>query len=82
MPSRLPWKRRQPLIIDDSEARRVAEKLGVTTLGSLGVLVQAFRRQLLTPADLDEMLSTLENRTDIWIRPELCERIRQALLGS
>lgn len=75
-------EKKAALIIDDSEARRVAEKLGVTTLGSLGVLVQAFRRQLLTPAELDEMLSTIENRTDIWIRPELCERIRQALLGS
>lgn len=69
-----------PLLIDDSDARRMAEQLGVTTRGSLGILVQAYRQRLVTDAELDEILSTIENRTDIWIRPELCERVRQSLL--
>lgn len=68
------------LLIDDSDARRMAEQWGVATRGSLGILVQAHRQRLLTDAELDEILATIENRTDIWIRPELCERIRQSLL--
>lgn len=68
------------LLIDDSNARRMAQQRGVSTRGSLGVIVQAFRQSLLTDAELDEILSTIENRTDIWIRPELCGRVRQSLL--
>ena len=69
-----------PLLIDDSDARHLAEHLGVTTTGSLGVLVQAYRRRLLSDIELDEILATIESRTDIWISPELCARVRQSLL--
>jgi len=69
------------LLIDDMDARHVAEQVGVTTRGSLGVLVQAHRQGMLTDAELDELLATIENCSDIWINPELCQRLRRTLLN-
>lgn len=71
---------RSLLLIDDQHARRVAKNLGVQTLGSLGVLVSAYRRQLVTGDELDILLSTIIQRKDIWIDPEVCHRVRRALL--
>jgi hypothetical protein len=71
-----------PLLIDDSDARRVAERLGIATFGSLGILAQAFRASHLTASELEELLTTIENRPDIWIHPVLCQRLRSYLLDS
>ena len=70
-----------PLLIDDSQARRIAHTLGVETKGSLGVLIQAYRGSLLSSAELDQLLSTIEVREDIWIDPALCQRVRRQVLG-
>lgn len=69
-----------PLLIDDSDARRVADQLGVITYGSLGILAQAFRRAHIAASELDDLLTTIENRADIWIHPGLCQRLRHSLL--
>ena len=71
-----------PLLIDDSNARSVADKRGITTYGSLGVLAQAFRKAYVTTSELDELLTTIENRADIWIQPRLCQRLRSSLLKT
>ena len=59
-----------PLLIDDSEARSVADEFGIPTLGSLGILAKALRETRVTASEFDELLTTIETRPDIWISPE------------
>jgi uncharacterized protein len=70
------------VVIDDSRARRVARDLGLSTVGTVGVLVSARAQGLLSPDALEELLVTIEKRDDIWIEPELCRRVRQQLAGD
>jgi predicted nucleic acid-binding protein len=47
------------LLTDDARARRTARDLNVVVSGTLGLLVQAVRRGLLTLEDGDALLSEL-----------------------
>jgi len=73
---------RSLLLMDEVYARAVAEQMGLQTIGSLGILVEAYRRRNLAPDVLEELLITIEQRKDIWIQPTLCERIRREVLGK
>jgi predicted nucleic acid-binding protein len=70
------------LLIDDVYARSVAARMGIETVGSLGILVEAYRKSNLTPEVLEELLLTIERREDIWIHPNLCRRVRREILGK
>lgn len=70
------------LLIDEDHARTIAEQLGLAHLGTLGILVNAYRRGLLSADALDELLAAIENRDDIWIHPEVCRRARREVLGK
>lgn len=69
-----------PLLMDDSTARRIAHTLGLDTKGSLGVLIHAYRSGLLSSGELDQLLTLIEQRDDIWIDPALCQSVRQQVL--
>jgi predicted nucleic acid-binding protein len=47
------------LVSDDADARDVAKRLGVVVSGTLGVLVLAVRRSLLTLAEANELLGDM-----------------------
>lgn len=68
------------LLIDEVYARDVAERMGVRTAGSLGILVDAYRRGALAQNVLAELLTIIERRQDIWIHPDLCRRVRIEVL--
>lgn len=70
------------LLMDEALARSVAEGLGLKTVGSLGILVEAYRQGLLTGGLLEQLLLTIESREDIWIHPDLCARVRREVLGQ
>jgi predicted nucleic acid-binding protein len=70
------------LLIDEVYARAIAEQMGLQTVGSLGILVEAYHRGNLTSDVLEELLMTIEQRKDIWIQPALCERIRREVLSK
>ena len=70
------------LLIDEVYARAIAEQMGLQTVGSLGILVEAYRRGNLTSEVLEELLMTIAQRKDIWIHPALCERVRRDVLGK
>lgn len=68
-----------PLLIEDWEARQVADRLGLFTVGALGLLIQGYR---------DSMISTDEFSTAIMamrkagrISQALLEKVRQTCLG-
>jgi len=70
------------LLMDEVYARAIAEQMGLQTIGSLGILVEAYRRGTLTSDVLEELLIAIELRKDIWIQPTLCERIRREVLAK
>ena len=70
------------LLIDEVYARALAEQMELQTIGSLGILVEAYQRGNLAANVLDELLITIEQRKDIWIQPTLCERVRREVLGK
>jgi uncharacterized protein len=69
------------VLMDEDHARAIADQLGLTHVGTLGLLTEAYRRGLLSADALDELLASIESRDDIWIHPELCGRIRREVLG-
>jgi predicted nucleic acid-binding protein len=61
------------LLIDESLGREVAARLGVRTIGILGILVEARRRQFIP--DVKTMLQRLETEAGFWIAPGLRDRM-------
>ncbi len=66
-------------LIDDDLARQEARRLGIQVKGTLGVLVQAFRRQLLTFDETELLVQLIAARPDIWIGARLCEGVLKGL---
>ena len=70
----------RPLVLlDDEVARTEARRLGLPVRGSLGVLVQAYRQQLLTRAQVTLLIEEVGLRPDIWISTKLCQQVLAAL---
>ena len=65
----------EALLIDESLGREVATRLGLRTIGLLGVLIAARRRQLIP--SVAAVLGRLEDEAGFWIAPELRARVLQ-----
>jgi hypothetical protein len=65
------------LLIDEALGRRVAEELGLRTVGILGVLVQSRKRQLIS--SIKVVLDRLEKEAGFWISPGLRATVLQAV---
>ena len=63
------------LLIDESLGREVAAKLGVRTIGILGILIEARRRKFIP--DVKTILERLESEAGFWIAPSLRTRVLQ-----
>ena len=63
------------LLIDESLGREVAAKLGVRTIGILGILIEARRRKFIP--DVKTILERLETEAGFWIAPGLRNRVLQ-----
>jgi hypothetical protein len=66
-------RRRLPLIADDKDARQVAEALGLTYLGTAGVLLAAYRARFLTLGEFETAVQDLAGVC--WIAPEVIATI-------
>jgi len=69
------------LLIDEEAGREAARQRGLTVRGTLGVLIEAYRRNLITADQLRLYFAQMEERTDIWISPTLSRRLLQEELG-
>lgn len=65
------------LLIDETLGRRVAEELGLRTIGILGVLIQSRQRQLIP--SLKVLLDQLEEEAGFWVAPNLRAKVLQAV---
>lgn len=63
------------LLIDEALGRRVAEQLGLRTIGILGVLIQARKDQLI--AGVKPLLDRLEKEAGFWLAPNLRNKVLQ-----
>lgn len=63
------------VLMDDEKARGEARRLGFTVKGTLGVLVEAYRSDLLLFAEVELLLIAIASRPDIWISEKLCEQV-------
>jgi predicted nucleic acid-binding protein len=63
------------LLIDDGDARGVAKSKGVKIKGTLGVLIEAYEKQILTLNEVEAIFFQIEKRKDIWISKRLCREV-------
>ena len=63
------------LLLDDQLAREQAQELGLHVKGTLGVIVEAFRRQLLAAEEVELIFQAILDRDDIWISDALVRRV-------
>jgi len=64
-----------PVLIDESLGRAVATRLGLRTIGILGVLIEARRRQFIP--SVVAVLDHLEKKAGFWIALGLRARVLQ-----
>jgi len=70
------------ILLDDMRARQDAKNLGLPAKGTLGVLVDAVRQNLLDISEVDIIFEALLKREDIWIAEGLVRRILDELKTS
>jgi predicted nucleic acid-binding protein len=69
-------------LTDDAAARVVAQEMGYSVHGTLGVLVRAIRRSMLPKDVVLERLRSIPEKSTLYIRPALLlEVIRQVEAG-
>lgn len=68
------------VLMDEAEGREVARAQGLSVRGSLGVLIEAYRKGLLGAAQKRMSFAEIVRRQDIWVNPELAERLLHEVL--
>lgn len=67
------------VLMDDAEARGEARRLGLAVKGTLGILVEACRADILSFAEAEILMLEIAARPDIWIGETLCRQVLQQL---
>ena len=67
------------VLIDELTARNIARKKKLTIKGTIGVLIDAYRKELITFRQLEILIETIEEHPDLWISKELCEQVLKSL---
>ena len=63
------------VLIDEELGRSVARQHNLNVKGSLGVLIEAYNKKLITLEQLKLYFEQISTRADIWISPKLCKRL-------
>jgi predicted nucleic acid-binding protein len=77
----LPLKRAL-VLMDESAGRAVARSHGIPVRDSLGILIEAYRNQIINEPDLRFYFAEIERRQDIWINRTLLRRLLHEVLTS
>ena len=70
------------VLIDDEVARAEARRLQVQLCGTLGILVRAYRQELLPFEQVELLLREIAVRPDIWIGARICEQVLASLVAT
>lgn len=69
------------LLMDEERGRSAAREMGLTIRGTLGILIEAYRREFITAEQLRFYFEQVARRDDVWISPTLCKRLLDEILG-
>lgn len=67
------------VLVDDEDARTEARRIGLAVRGTIGILVEAKRRALITLPEIELLFNEISARPDIWISSNLCARVLKSL---
>lgn len=62
-------------LFDDERVREEARASGLQVKGTVGVIIQAYRAELIGLKDVENIIEAIVSREDIWISEELCRRV-------
>lgn len=60
-------------LIDNTHARRAARQVGLPLKGTIGLLLESFRRGYLTLQEFELLIQDIQARPELWISERLCE---------
>ena len=63
------------VLMDDALAREKSENLGLKVKGTLGAIVDAFKKKVLSLEEVELIFQSLRERDDIWISDKLIQRV-------
>jgi len=67
------------VLFDDLKVREEAQARGLTVKGTLGILIQGYRKGLIKLLEVEAIVNTIIARGDIWISEELCRKVLSRL---
>lgn len=67
------------VLIDELAARMIARKKSLKIKGTLGLLIDSYRKGLITVRQLEFLIETIKIRPDLWISKELCDRVLESI---
>lgn len=70
------------LLMDEELGRAIARERRLKVKGSLGILIEAYRKKLISFEQLRFYFIQIGNRNDIWISSKLCQKLRKSIVQS
>ncbi len=67
------------VILDDRLARRKAKHLGLKVIGTVGILLLAHKRQLISTLEIEEYLAALTQRHGMYISSKILKQVKMSL---
>lgn len=69
------------LLMDEERGRDYARQKKLQVRGSLGILIEAYAKKLISEDQLRFYFRQISERKDIWINPELCVRLLEGIFS-
>jgi len=69
------------LLMDEERGREFARQKNLSIRGSLGILIEAYGKKLISEEQLRFYFHQISERKDIWINPDLCVHILERIFG-
>lgn len=70
------------LLIDEEIGRKLANSFGLKVKGTLGILVEAYRKDIINSTQLEFYFLQISESKDIWISPKLCKIVLEKVLKN
>jgi predicted nucleic acid-binding protein len=61
------------VLIDNEHARRIARLRGLPLKGTIGILVEGFRKGFLSQEEFEFLIAEIQARPELWISDRLCD---------